>query len=60
MSKVYKRKKSINKAIKEISLINKKVPKIIFRANNLIVTLKNKTQLKRWLDLYPEGTYQVN
>ena len=60
MKKKYKRKKSFKKTIQEINLIKKSVPKIIFRAKNLVVTLKNKDQIKRWLDLYPDGTYQIN
>ncbi len=60
MKKKYKRKKSLKKTIQEINLIKKSVPKIIFRAKNLVVTLKNKDQIKRWLELYPEGTYQIN
>ena len=60
MKKKYKRKKSLKKTIQEINIIKKSVPKIIFRAKNLVVTLKNKQQIKRWLELYPDGTYQIN
>ena len=60
MKKKYKRRKSLKKTIQEINVIKKSVPKIIFRAKNLVVTLKNKDQIKRWLDLYPDGTYQIN
>tara|TARA_B110000196_G_scaffold137289_1_gene118952 strand:- start:100 stop:282 length:183 start_codon:yes stop_codon:yes gene_type:complete len=60
MKKKYKRKKSLKKTIQEINIIKKSVPKIIFRAKNLVVTLKNKEQIKRWLELYPDGTYQIN
>jgi len=60
MKKKYKRKKSLKKTIQEINVIKKSVPKIIFRAKNLVVTLKNKDQIKRWLELYPDGTYQIN
>jgi hypothetical protein len=60
MKKKYKRKKSLKKTIQEINVIKKSVPKIIFRAKNLVVTLKNKEQIKRWLELYPDGTYQIN
>ena len=60
MKKKYKRKKSLNKTIQEINVIKKSVPKIIFRAKNLVVTLKNRDQIKRWLELYPDGTYQIN
>jgi hypothetical protein len=60
MKKKYKRRKSLKKTIQEINVIKKSVPKIIFRAKNLVVTLKNKEQIKRWLELYPDGTYQIN
>jgi len=60
MKKKYKRKKSFEKTIQEINFIKRSVPKIIFRAKNLVVTLKNKEQIKRWLELYPDGTYQIN
>lgn len=60
MKKKYKRKKSLKKTFQEINVIKKSVPKIIFRAKNLVVTLKNKEQIKRWIELYPDGTYQIN
>ena len=60
MKKKYKRKKSLKKTIQEINVIKKSVPKIIFRAKNLVVTLKNKEQIKKWIELYPDGTYQIN
>ena len=59
MKQKYKRRKSLKKTIQEINVIKKSVPKIIFRAKNLVVTLKNKEQIKRWLKLYPDGTYQI-
>jgi hypothetical protein len=40
--------------------IKKSTPSIVFKARNLIVTLRNKSQLKTWLNLYPEGTYTIN
>tara|TARA_Y100001954_G_C15489528_1_gene444422 strand:- start:137 stop:325 length:189 start_codon:yes stop_codon:yes gene_type:complete len=58
--KKYKRKQSIKKTLNKIKAINKSVPKIVFKANNLIVTLKNKSQLSRWLEIYPDGKYQIN
>ncbi len=58
--KKYKRKKHIRKALEKIEIIKKSVPKIVFKANNIVVTLKNKSQLSRWLELYPEGKYQIN
>ena len=60
MKKKYKRRKSLKKTIQEINVIKKSVPKIIFRAKNLVVTLKNKEQIKRWIELYPDGTYEIN
>ena len=56
----YKRKQHVKKALSKIEAIKNSVPKIVFKANNLIVTLKNKKQLSRWLEVYPEGTYVVN
>ena len=58
--KKYKRKKHIKHALSKIEAIKKNVPKIVFKANNLIVTLKNESQLSRWLKIYPEGTYNIN
>jgi len=58
--KKYKRRQSIKKTLKEVALINSSAPKIIFKARNLIVTLRNKSQLKKWLDTYPDGKYQIN
>ena len=58
--KKYKRKKSIQKTMDKIEVIKQSVPKIVFTAQNLVVTLKNKSQLNRWLEIYPEGTYQIN
>jgi len=58
--KKYKRKKHIKKALDKIEMIKKSVPKIIFKANNLVVTLKSKRQLSRWLEIYPDGKYIIN
>ena len=58
--KKYKRKQSIKKTLKEITIIKNSVPKIVFTARNIVVTLRNKSQLKKWLDIYPEGEYQIN
>jgi hypothetical protein len=58
--KKYKRKKSIQKTLDKIEVIKQSVPKIVFTAKNLVVTLKSKSQLNRWLEIYPEGTYQIN
>ena len=54
------RKKSIKKTLQKIKEIKASTPKIIFTAQNLVVTLKNRTQLRRWLQLYPEGKYIIN
>ena len=58
--KKYKRKKSLKKAYDALKKINKRVPKIIFKAHNLVVTLTKESQLKRWLELYPNGKYTIN
>jgi len=58
--KKYKRKKHLKKALEKIEMIKKSVPKIVFTANNLVVTLKNKDQLSRWLEIYPNGKYSIN
>ena len=54
-----KRKKSERKTKKILDEIKNRAPSIIFKAKNLVVTLRNKTQLNRWLELYPEGTYTI-
>ncbi len=58
--KKYRRAKSLKKTLKSISEIKDRVPKIIFKTHNLVVTLRNKSQLKRWLELYPQGQYTIN
>ena len=58
--KKYKRKKSLKKTWDTIIEIKNSTPKIIFRAHNIVVTLRNKTQLNRWLEIYPEGKYTIN
>jgi|TARA_B110000263_G_scaffold222276_1_gene211253 hypothetical protein len=54
-----KRKKSISKREKIILEIKRRTPKIIFTAKNLIVTLRNRDQLDRWLEMYPDGKYVI-
>ena len=54
-----KRKKSISKKEKIIAEIKRRTPKIIFTAKNLIVTLRNRNQLDRWLEMYPDGKYVI-
>ena len=58
--KKYKRRQSLKKTRQKLEEIKNSVPRIIFKAQNLVVTLKNKSQLNRWLEIYPEGTYQIN
>ena len=58
--KKYKRRKSLKKTRQKLQEIKNSAPKIIFKAHNLVVTLNNKGQLNRWLEIYPEGTYQIN
>ena len=55
-------KKRISKLAKSkfLEKIKQSKPSIIFKATNIIVTLKNKQQLSRWLDRYPNGTYTIN
>ena len=55
-----KRRISKNKRSKFLDKIKNSKPFIIFKASNITITLKNKDQLKRWLDRYPEGTYTIN
>ena len=57
--KKYK-KRSFKKTWDTIKEIKNRTPKIIFRAHNIVVTLRNKTQLNRWLEIYPEGKYTIN
>jgi len=57
--KNYKRKKSLKKTLKIIKDIKDSAPKIIFKAKNIIVTLRNKSQLATWLEIYPEGEYTI-
>jgi len=55
-----KRKKSLKRTYDALIKIKSKVPKIIFKAQNLVVTLKNENQLNKWLELYPQGKYTIN
>ena len=54
-----KRRKSLNKTKQILEDIKKRTPKIVFTAKNLIVTLSNRDQLNRWLEIYPDGKYVV-
>jgi len=58
-TKKNKRKKSLKKTLKIIKEIKSNTPKIIFKVKNLVVTLRNKSQLNRWLELYPDGKYTI-
>ena len=53
------RKKTTSKRDKMIAEIKRRTPKIIFTAKNLIVTLRNRNQLDRWLEMYPDGQYVI-
>ena len=55
-----KRRIAKSKREKILNEIKNSTPTIVFKARNLIVTLRNKSQLKTWLSLYPEGTYTIN
>ena len=56
----YKRKKSLKQTRDAIIKIKNSVPKIIFRAKNVIVTLTSESQISRWMEIYPEGEYTIN
>ena len=58
--KKYIRKKSLKKTLDAIIKIKNSAPKIVFRAHNIVVTLRNKSQINRWLKIYPEGKYTIN
>ena len=49
-----------SKREKILNEVKNSTPSIVFKARNLIVTLRNESQLKTWLNLYPEGTYTIN
>ena len=54
-----KRRKSPSKAKKILQDIKKRTPKIVFTAKDLIVTLRNRSQLDKWLEIYPDGKYII-
>ena len=54
-----KRRKSLNKTKQILENIKKGIPKIVFTAKNLIVTLRNRSQLDKWLEIYPDGKYII-
>jgi hypothetical protein len=54
-----KRRKSLNKTKQILEDIKKRTPKIVFTAKNLIVTLRNRSQLDKWLKTYPDGEYII-
>ena len=55
-----KRRIAKSKRQKILQEIKNSTPSIVFKAHNLVVTLRNKSQLNTWLKLYPEGTYTIN
>ena len=57
--KKYKRKKSLKKTLNTVIEIKNSTPKIIFKAESLVVTLRNKAQLNRWLKIYPNACYTI-
>ena len=60
MLKVKKLSEKKEKILEKIRMRTPEVfPKIIFTAKNLTVTLKSKTQLDKWIQMYPEGTYKT-
>ena len=54
-----KRRKSLNKTKQILEDIIKRTAKIVFTAKNLIVTLRNRSQLDKWLKIYPDGEYII-
>ena len=60
--KVITIEKPIRNVVSMVPLLNSfpLIPSIVFKAHNLIVTLRNKSQLNTWMKLYPEGTYTIN
>ena len=54
-----KRTKAISKTKQIFQDIKKRSPKIVFSAKNLIVTLRNRSQLVKWLNIYPDGEYII-
>jgi len=54
-----KRRNSLNKTKQILEDIKKRTPKIVFTAKNLIVTLRNRSQLDKWLKIYPDGEYII-
>ena len=54
-----KRKKSIIKQEKILKEIKSRTPKIVFTVKNLIVTLRSRNQLDRWLEMSPDGQYVI-
>ena len=57
--KKYKRKKSLKKTLNTVIKIKNSTPKIIFKAESLVVTLRNKAQLNRLLKIYPNACYTI-
>ena len=55
-----KRRIAKSKRQKILQEIKNSTPSIVFKAHNLVVTLRNKSQLNTWIKLYPEGTYTIN
>ena len=55
-----KRKKSSSQKEKIIQEIKNRTPKIVFTAKNLVVTLRSKSQLNKWLEIYPDGKYVIS
>jgi len=54
-----KRRKSLRQTKQILEGIKKRTPKIVFSAKNLIVTLRNRSQLDKWLEIYPDGKYII-
>ena len=57
--KKYKRKKSLKKTLNTVIEIKNSTPKIIFKAESLVVTLRNKAQLNRGIKIYPNACHTI-
>jgi len=55
-----KRKKSSSQKEKIIQEIKNRTPKIVFTTKNLVVTLRSRSQLNKWLEIYPDGKYVIS
>ena len=57
---MWNNKKSSSQKEKIIQEIKNRTPKIVFTAKNLVVTLRSRSQLNKWLEIYPDGKYVIS